>query len=106
MHVRSVSVHLPSSHLDCQPILVVVVSTLELLMRLLVNRLLDRRLRYDRIVVSTNFCVAFWLTPFIVSNRFVPDCSNLVRGLNMLMLKVLENADRTTSFHVLIKFLK
>jgi hypothetical protein len=35
------------------------------------------------------------------------DCSaQIVKALNMVMLKVLESADRTTVFHVLIKFLR
>ena len=32
--------------------------------------------------------------------------AQIVKALNMVMLKVLESADRTTVFHVLIKFLR
>jgi len=56
-------------------------STLEKLMKALLLRLLDKRLRTE-------------------------EHRNLVKGLNMLMLKVLENVDRTTSCHILLKFLR
>lgn len=36
----------------------------------------------------------------------VQDGASLIKGLNILVLKVLENADRTSSFIILINFLK
>lgn len=56
--------------------------TLEVLQKTLVQRMIDSRLRAS------------------------DDGKSLLKGLNVLMLKILENADHTSSFHCLIEFLK
>lgn len=58
------------------------ITTLEKLQKGLLTRLLDVRVRN------------------------IEDGKGVMKGLNVLMLKVLENADRTSSFHILLKFLK